>query len=135
MALRRIADAWMETHNVRTLRFDFRDEPIQFDPGQFLVVADHFRGHAKPVRRAYSIASCPLQTDFADLTIKREAPGLMSARLTEVPVGYEVDVTGPNGKYLYTPDKGRRVLLLGAGSGITPLHSIARFVLESGLEN
>jgi len=135
MAKRRVSDAWMETHNTRTIRFDFRDEPISFLPGQFLVVADAFRGYPKPVRRAYSIASCPLQRDFVDLTIKREAPGLMSVRLTEAPIGSEFDVTGPSGKFVYTPELGTRVLLLGAGSGITPLYSIARFMLESGLKD
>ncbi len=29
----------------------------------------------------------------------------MSARLTEVPVGYEMEVTGPSGKYLYDVDR------------------------------
>ena len=135
MAIKRICDAWMETHNVRTVRFDFRDEPISFLPGQFLVVADGFRGYQKPIRRAYSIASSPLQTDFVDLTIKREAPGLMSVRLTEAPVGVELDVTGPSGKFCYTPELGPRILLLGAGSGITPLYSIARFMLDGGLKD
>jgi len=135
MAKRRVCDAWMETHNVRTVRFDFRDEPISFLPGQFLVVADGFRGYPKPIRRAYSIASSPLQRDFVDLTVKREAPGLMSVRLTEAPVGVELDVTGPSGKFCYSPEQGGRVLLLGAGSGITPLYSIARYMLDGGQAN
>lgn len=132
MPVRRIADAWMETHNVRTIRFDYQDDPISFLPGQFIVIADRFRGHPKPVRRAYSIASSPLQQQWVDITIKREIPGLMSAHLTEVPVGSELEVTGPSGKYLYEPSRGRRVLLLGAGSGVTPLHSIARYILDGG---
>src|SRR5262245_40190259 len=134
MALRKVVDAWMETYNVRTIRFDYRDDPIDFKAGQFVVVADRFRGCAKPIRRAYSIASSPLQRDFVDLTIKREAPGLMSVRLTECPIGCGLEVSEPGGKYLYTPEKGKRVLLLGAGSGITPLYSIARYILEGGLE-
>lgn len=133
MPMRRIADAWMETHNVRTIRFDFRDEPQQFKAGQFLTLGDNFRGYKRPVRRAYSIASSPLQQEYLDLTIKREVPGLFSTHITELPVGYELDVTGPTGKYCYEPSMGTKLLLLGAGSGITPLHSIARFVLESNL--
>lgn len=133
MPVREIVDAWMETHNVRTLRFSFADDPITFHAGQFLVIADRFKGYAKPVRRAYSIASSPLQRDYVDITVKREVPGLMSMHLTEVPVGYAMDVTGPSGKYLYEPSRGSRLLLLGAGSGVTPLHSIARFALESRL--
>jgi ferredoxin-NADP reductase len=134
MPTRRIVDAWMETHNVRTIRFDFRDDPIDFKAGQFIVCKDEFRGYKRPVQRAYSIASTPWQRDFVDITIKRELPGLMSARLTEVPVGYEMEVTGPSGKYLYDVDRGKRVLLLGAGSGITPLYSIANYLLEGGIE-
>lgn len=134
MPRRKIVDAWMETHNVRTIRFDFRDEPIDFKAGQFIVCEDEFSGHKRPVRRAYSIASTPHQRDFVDITIKRELPGLMSARLTEVPVGYEMEVTGPSGKYLYEPANGKRVLLLGAGSGITPLYSIAKYMLDGKLE-
>lgn len=130
MALRRIVDAWMETHNVRTIRFDYRDDPIDFKAGQFIVCADTFRGYQRPVKRAYSIASTPWQREFVDITIKRELPGLMSARLTELPVGSEIEVTGPSGKYLYEPSRGKRVLLLGAGSGITPLYCIANYLLD-----
>ena len=133
MPRRKIVDAWMETHNVRTLRFDFRDDPIDFKAGQFIVCKDNFRGYSRPVQRAYSIASTPQQTDFVDITIKRELPGLMSARLSEVPVGYEMEVTGPSGKYLYEPSRGKKVLLLGAGSGITPLYSIALYILKEKL--
>jgi NADH oxidoreductase Hcr len=133
MARRKIVDAWMETHNVRTLRFDFRDDPIDFKAGQFIVCEDTFRGYKRPVKRAYSIASTPQQTDFVDITIKRELPGLMSARLSEVPIGYEMEVSGPSGKYLYEPSRGKKVLLLGAGSGITPLYSIALYILKEKL--
>lgn len=129
MAVRKLIDAWMETHNVRTLRFDFSDQPARFHPGQFVMCSDTFRGYAKPVRRAYSIASTPLEPGFVDITVKREIPGLMSVRLTEIPVGYEMEVSDPAGKYFYQPSLGRRVLLLGAGSGIVPLYSIARTIL------
>ncbi|MFO0947724.1 MAG: FAD-binding oxidoreductase [Planctomycetota bacterium] len=135
MPIRRLADAWMETHNTRTLRFDFRDDPIDFLPGQFIMTHDWFKGYDKPVKRAYSIASSPLQKDFVDITVKREVPGLMSIHLTEIPVGYEMEVSGPNGKYHYEPSQGKKVLLLGAGSGVTPLHSIARYVLDSELKD
>ncbi|MGL4463754.1 MAG: ferredoxin--NADP reductase [Planctomycetia bacterium] len=137
MPTRRIADAWMETHNVRTIRFDFRDQPADFKPGQFLQVSDTFRGHDKPVRRAYSISSSPRQRDYIDITVKREVPGLMSTHLTEVPIGYEMEVAPPlpKSKYSYDTSRGKRVLLFGAGSGITPLHSISRYVLEGGLDD
>jgi ferredoxin-NADP reductase len=125
----------METHNVRTIRFDFRDSPIDFKAGQFIVCEDQFRGYKRPVRRAYSIASTPWQRDYVDITVKRELPGLMSARLTEVPVGYSMEVTGPSGKYHYEPPRGKRVLLLGAGSGITPLYSIAQYILQGKMED
>lgn len=131
MALRRVMDAWMETHNVRTIRFDFRDRPVTFKPGQFVMVGDQFKGYSKPVRRAYSIASTPLERDYVDISVKREVPGLMSVRLTEVPVGTEMEVTDPNGKYYWDPEQGKKILLLGAGSGIVPLYSIARTMLET----
>ena len=131
MAKRQLLNAWMETHNVRTLQFDFRDEPIDFFAGQFITVSQQFRGYKRPVKRAYSIASSPLQKGLVEVTIKREVPGLMSQFLTEMPVGQELEVIGPAGKYLYEPSRGRKLLLLGAGSGITPLHSMTRFVLDS----
>ena len=134
MPMRRLVDAWMETHNVRTLRFDFRDEPIEFLPGQFIMTHDNFKGYGRQVKRAYSIASSPYQREYVDISVKREVPGLMSIHLTEIPVGYEIEVSGPNGKYQYDYERGRRVLLLGAGSGITPLHSIARYVLEGDVD-
>ncbi len=81
---------------------------------------------ALPLKRAYSIGSYPGQETIT--TIVKETPnGFMSHYLLHrIQKGDEVLLTGPAGKfYLETTNK-KDLLLIGAGSGITPLLSMLR---------
>ena len=109
--------------------FDVPDELADryaFRPGQSLTVRRVVGGADE--RRTYSIcapAGAPPRIGV------REVPGgLVSAWLVhEVRPGDEVEVTPPSGTF--TPDLavGGRHVLIGAGSGITPLLSIAASLL------
>jgi ring-1,2-phenylacetyl-CoA epoxidase subunit PaaE len=57
--------------------------------------------------------------------------GLMSTWLVEeVTVGERIEVQGPSGTFVADPAAGGRHLLIAAGSGITPMLSIAASMLE-----
>lgn len=129
-----------ETDSAVTLVLaDEHGQPLPFFAGQFftLLVPCDPRGGA-PLRRAYSACTSPLDADgqparTVAITCKRVAGGIVSNYLNDrVAVGDVLQVLGPSGHFTPQPaaDKRRHVVLIGGGSGITPLMSILRTLLS-----
>ena len=122
-----------ETPDTVTLSFDVPpslQQTFQYVCGQYLTIKAHIGG--QDVRRAYSMCSSPHDTDIA-VTVKRVDGGKMSNYLADqIRPGSTLEVMPPDGRF--TPrldaDKQHTYYLIGAGSGITPLMSILRTVLE-----
>ncbi|MBS3059997.1 MAG: FAD-dependent oxidoreductase [DPANN group archaeon] len=109
-----------------TLKLPVND--FRFIPGQFVML---FFDDEPNLKRSYSIASSPNVTDKIELIIGIE--GKFTNKLKDqLVIGGEINVHGPFGKFNLLDDKTRPVVLLGAGTGITPLRSMAKFLLESG---
>jgi ferredoxin-NADP reductase len=118
-----VTDIIVETPDTKTLRFR-RPPDFTFVPGQFLNVTLCLPG-ARRVRRAYSIASSPLEEQL-DLTIRRVPDGLVSPILTdEVKVGQPISLKGPYGRFLLTD---KRMIWFAGGSGIVPFRSMWRYI-------
>ncbi|MGH7270064.1 MAG: FAD-binding oxidoreductase, partial [Polyangiaceae bacterium] len=98
--------------------------PIHFAPGQFFTL--HVRIGDEVHKRAYSASSSALDSTRVSVTIKRVSDGLVSRHLvTNIHEGDVLDVLGPSGLFTPAPAATPRVLvLIGGGSGITPLASI-----------
>jgi ferredoxin-NADP reductase len=77
--------------------------------------------------RSYSIASAPAGTRI-ELTIERIDDGEVSPYLTgELRTGDMIELRGPVGGYfVWTPEQGGPVLLVGGGSGVVPLMAMLR---------
>lgn len=113
---------------------------LPFSAGQFLTLLISPPGHAgPPLRRAYSICTPPLDaagqpaTTLA-ITCKRVAGGVVSSYLNEgLAEGALLPVLGPSGNFTPEPraERVRHLVLIGGGSGITPLMSIVGSVLQS----
>lgn len=122
-----------ETAEAVTLVFDIPEtlrETFTYQAGQYLTLRVTVKG--KEARRAYSMSSAPLQKEVA-ITVKRVKNGLVSNYLNDqVKAGDTLDVMPPNGRFtlVLNPDQRVDYYLFGAGSGITPLISIARTILE-----
>ncbi|MDI1484089.1 ferredoxin--NADP reductase [Polyangium sp. y55x31] len=107
---------------------------ITFVPGQFFTVLVTLAS-GEVLRRAYSISSLPDEDGAAaevTITIKRMPGGRASNHLNErVAEGDVLDVLGPSGNFIVTPDPAarRHLVLIAGGSGITPLASITRTTL------
>ncbi|MEM9929807.1 MAG: ferredoxin--NADP reductase [Bacteroidota bacterium] len=98
--------------------------------GQYLTLKFVING--KEERRAYSMSSAP-QDDTIAVTVKRVKGGIVSNHIADnLSAGDTVDVMPPQGRFLATPNPATRrdYYLFGAGSGITPLMSILRTILE-----
>ncbi len=104
---------------------------VKYSAGQFLTLLCEIEG--KKVRRSYSMSSTPdLDPDIA-ITIKRVPGGLVSNYLLDnIKVGDTLAVMKPAGNFIFVPEpkKKRHIVLIGAGSGITPLMSILKSALH-----
>lgn len=103
---------------------------IKYKPGQFLTLLIPINGQVE--RRSYSMSSCPHTEDELCVTVKRIANGKVSNYLNDqLKPGQELEVMEPMGNFhLELHPVQRHVVLIGAGSGITPLMSIAKAVLR-----
>ena len=130
MAIREVRK---ETEEAVSILFDYPDElreKFQYKPGQYITVK--WMDGDKELRRSYSISSIP-DDPYLAITIKEVEGGKISPLLCRsLKPGDILDLMPPEGRF--TADFGqtqkRNIYLVGAGSGITPLISIARFVLE-----
>ena len=104
---------------------------ISFAPGQFFTL--HVSVGGEVHKRAYSASSNALDGARVAVTVKRVASGRVSRHLVgHAHEGDAIDVLGPSGSFTPAPAQGARLLVLvGGGSGITPLSSIARTLLAS----
>ena len=105
-------------------------QQFKYTQGQYLTIKANIKG--EEVRRAYSMCSSPLDKELA-VTVKRVQGGKMSNFLhDEVKVGTQLEIMQPDGRFYTTlnPDQRKDYYLFGAGSGITPLMSILKTILE-----
>lgn len=103
---------------------------FQFLSGQYLTLR-WLRGD-KEIRRAYSICTTPFD-DVLAITVKKVKNGQMSTHLHDtVREGDLLDVMAPEGNFTIKPDhlQSRDCYFIAAGSGITPVISMIRCLLE-----
>jgi ferredoxin-NADP reductase len=120
-----------ETHDAVSLTLvDPRGAAITYRPGQFFTLALRLDGEVR--RRAYS-ASLPQAAaspaGSVRVTIKRVVGGRVSQHLNDhAAVGDLLDVFGPSGGFV-VEGAPATLVLIGGGSGVTPLIAIARDAL------
>jgi ring-1,2-phenylacetyl-CoA epoxidase subunit PaaE len=128
----RVRSVVRETPDAVTLVLeDPTGAPVRFAPGQFFTL--HLRIEGEVIKRAYSASSSALASGSVSVSVKKVEGGRASSYVVDrVREGDVIAVLGPSGSF--TPASSaspRRLVLVGGGSGITPLASIARTVLES----
>jgi ferredoxin-NADP reductase len=130
----RLAIITAQTPNSKTLRFIVaNDLKLRARPGQFLTFSFLFDG--KKVTRSYSICSSPARSGYVEITPKRVSQGCVSVFLNDrASVGMTVEATGPFGHFCFDEDKHPNVVLLAAGSGITPMMAMLRYMDDLCLE-
>jgi ring-1,2-phenylacetyl-CoA epoxidase subunit PaaE len=103
---------------------------FEFDAGQYLTLKAEIKGEM--VRRDYSICSSKNSGQLS-VGIKAVEGGTFSVFANkQLKVGDEIEVAEPQGRFLFQPhpEKTRTVAAFAAGSGITPILSIAKTLLE-----
>ena len=107
--------------------------PDNYDylPGQFLNLSN-----PKGISRSYSLASVPGLDDFLELQIRVVPDGRVSGWVAnDLQAGDVVTISQPAGECSYMSGRHQQPLLLvGTGTGLSPLVGIARDALRQGHE-
>ncbi|MBX2952376.1 MAG: ferredoxin--NADP reductase [Leadbetterella sp.] len=123
-----------ETEDTASLHFWHPiSEQLRYKAGQFLTVLVP-GSDGKKVRRSYSMSSSPATDSSVAITVKRVKGGLVSNYLCDqVHAGDFLEVIEPMGRFTYEPEQPHdgSLVMIGAGSGITPLFSILKTVLKT----
>ena len=126
-----VTEIIQDTHDVYTFRL--QGDPLcrfVYYPGQFCTLVLDIGG-AKVVR-SYSISSSPTRPFVLEITVKRVPGGLVSNWLPDnLRIGDRLEISGPKGRFCLTPGQiPKKLLFLAAGSGITPLMSMTRWLCD-----
>ncbi len=131
----RVSEIIEETPFTKTFRLVNTNGPLPpFQAGQYVSLS--MEVDSIKTSRAYSIASAPSETGYFDLTVRRMEKGLVSNHLLDhVKTGDPLVISGPKGTFHHNPIiHDDTLVLLGGGSGITPLMSMVRDTLKRGLK-
>ncbi len=109
---------------------DLKSE-FSFKAGQYITIKTEIEG--KEVRRAYSLCSPP-EGDSFKVTVKEVKGGTFSVIANnKLKAGDTLEVHPPEGKFVHEPSEGTKpntYAAFAAGSGITPVLSILKTVLD-----
>lgn len=121
-----------ETADATTFEFKKLDDGLfDYKAGQFITFEVDVAGELE--YRAYSLSSTPSKPQSVAVTIKRVAGGKVSNYLLDhLQAGIALPAMSPAGEFTIennavTPD----IVLMSAGSGITPCMSMARWLLDT----
>ncbi len=124
----------IQKETIDSLTFTLKEKNnkrIDFSPGQFLTLIFDIDG--EEIKRGYSISSSPDELPFLKITIKKIVDGYTSKFLFEsLKEGNTIRSLPPLGNFTVKPNKDNKnkYVFFGAGSGITPLHSMIKSILS-----
>ncbi|MEB3830540.1 2Fe-2S iron-sulfur cluster-binding protein [Phormidium sp. CCY1219] len=129
-----------ETQDVKTFRLQSESASgFVYQPGQFVTLNLQIDG--KSVQRSYSISSSPSRPQILEITVKRvpppadvpdAPPGVVSNWLHDnLQVGDRLTLKMPLGKFTCADNWNDKLLLISAGSGITPMMSMSRWICDT----
>jgi propane monooxygenase reductase component len=123
--LRRISEL---THDIRLLEIEL-EAPLRFWAGQYVDITIPGLG----ITRSFSMANPPSETTRLEFIIKKYPQGAFSALLDGgLSVGDRLVAKGPYGTCFRREERPGPMLLIGGGSGMSPLWSILRDHVQSG---
>ena len=120
-----------ETADAITIRFEPPEGGLSYQAGQFLTLIISMDG--QEVRRSYSLCTSPATDAHPSVTVKRVASGQVSNYLNDtLKPGDTVRMVEPMGTFTtpIDPAQQRHLVMLGGGSGITPLMGLLKAVLH-----
>ena len=122
------------THDIRGIEIEL-GSPMKFWAGQYVdITVTTEKGET--ITRSFSMANTPSETQKLSFIIKKYPDGKFSGELDSggIRVGADVTVVGPYGTCFRREERQGPLVLVGAGSGMSPVWSILNDHLQSGEE-
>ena len=122
-----------ETQNSISIAFKVPielQEHFKFSAGQYVTLRAIING--EEIRRDYSLCSTP-NSGIHKVVVKRVENGVFSEFAnSNLRIGDFIEVSKPNGRFVFHPSQNiqRKIVAFAAGSGITPVMSILKTILE-----
>jgi ferredoxin-nitrite reductase len=126
----RVIEVIEETHDTKTVRLENADGRIPTHrPGQHVKVRVEAPGG--PTWRSFTVSSPPTRPHIIEVTVKRNASGVVSNAIHTLRAGDSLTIKGPQGRFVFDPEAHREPLVFAvAGSGVTPAMSILRTIAD-----
>lgn len=128
----RIKEIIKETADAVSIIFDIPlhiEQNFTFIAGQYVTLKSTI--NQEEVRRAYSLCSSP-NSNEVKITVKKVENGTFSVfATTQLQEGDFIEVSKPEGKFTLEPKANKNYIGFCAGSGITPVLSMAKSALEN----
>ncbi|MCB0409590.1 MAG: 2Fe-2S iron-sulfur cluster binding domain-containing protein [Flavobacteriales bacterium] len=123
-----VKDVRRETPESVSVAFDVNLNDFPYHSGQYITIKKEING--EDVRRSYSLSSAPYESDFR-IAVKQIKNGKMSTFFNEALLpGVELEIMLPQGNFYLDPENDKHYVGFAAGSGITPVISMIKQVLN-----
>jgi len=128
-----IKDIKKGTENAVTISFTIPEnlkEAFVFKAGQYITLKTYI--DSVEIRRDYSLCSSP-KSGKLTVAVKEIENGVFSKFANnDLKIGDVLEVATPNGRFVFEPNNSstKTIAAFAAGSGITPIMSIAKTILE-----
>lgn len=131
--LLQVSNIQKETEDSISISFHIPNDTkkeFSYKHGQYITIKVPIEGNDN--RRAYSISSSPIIDKDLTITVKKVDDGIVSLYLNEnLKIGDFLELMPPLGNFTIElePTNSKNYIMIGAGSGITPLMSILKTIL------
>jgi len=125
----RVVNVIDEAPNVKTFKFAAGDGSwFHYIAGQFVTLEIPAQGGT--VYRTYTLSSTPSRPQVASVTVKAHANSIGTRwMLDHLKIGDTMKAIGPAGEFCL-PAQRDKLLFVSAGSGITPMMSMTRYLFD-----
>ncbi len=121
-----------EAPDVKSFCFKTADDSwFRYMPGQFITLELPVNG--EKLLRTYTMSSSPSRPLSISVTVKAQKDSIGTRwMLDTLKVGDRLKAFGPGGIFSFMQYPAERFLFIAAGSGITPMMSMTRWLLDNG---
>ena len=128
----RIEHIKQATPTIKTFDLRVDDPHFRYLPGQWIEISAEINGALQT--SGYSATTSPGTAGQISLAIKNSSSHPVTRWLHQQHEGDTLTITRGQGPFVFLPDMGEDIVLIGGGVGVTPLLSIFRYVRDHSPE-
>jgi ferredoxin-NADP reductase len=121
-----------ETNTIETFWFE-PDHDVQYIAGQYIELSiPHEHVDQRGSKRWFTLSSSPTDTLLSITTKFAEEGSSFKKKLHELQPGTVLDMAEPMGDFVLPKDTATPLVFVAGGMGITPFHSIFKWLADTG---